>query len=174
LKQKLIIGIIRTSHGINGELKVKSLSGETEHFKKLKDIYTNKKGTLIRFQVEKIRILQDTIVLKLNGIDSPEQGKEYCGSEIWVDRAYACPLENGEYYYGDMLDSTVIRDNTNIGKVISIFESGTTHILEISDAESRTIMIPFTVEYISEVNIEEGKIVLKKEAELIDDFADHR
>ena len=47
MKEKLVIGIIRTSYGIKGELKVKSLSGETAHFLALKYIYLKKKGSVL-------------------------------------------------------------------------------------------------------------------------------
>ena len=160
MKEKLVIGIIRTSYGIKGELKVKSLSGETAHFLALKYIYLKKKEVFCRFHVEKIRIKSNTIFLKLEGIDTPEKGRELNGSKIWVDRENACPLEDNEYYYGDLTQCDVFKENIHIGKVKNVIETGTVFLLEVQSPHDKTIMIPLSDEYIDDIYIQISRIII--------------
>lgn len=166
MKDKLVIGIIQTSFGVNGEVKVKSLSGETEHFFTLKNIYLKKKGVFYQFRVEKIRVVSDTIILKLEGIDTPEQGKELSRRKIWVPRENACPLEDDEYYYGDLFQCDVIKNNQKIGKVKSVFEAGIDFMLEVECLNGKTFMLPFADEYIDDVDIKNNIIIVRKDTEI--------
>jgi 16S rRNA processing protein RimM len=166
LKDKLVVGIIQTSYGIYGEVKVKSLSGETEHFYTLETIYLKKKGVFYQFRVENIRVVSDTIILKLEGINTPEQGKELSRCKIWVHRENACPLKEDEYYYGDLFQCDVIKNNKIIGKVSSVFEAGIDFILEVECQNKKTLMLPFADEYIGDVDIKSNKIMVKEDAEI--------
>lgn len=167
MKDKLIIGIIQTSYGVNGEVKVKSLSGETEHFNKLKSIYLKKKGVFYRFYVEHIRVVSGKILLKLEGINTPEQGKELCRSKIWVTRENACPLEDDEYYYGDLCQCDVVKNNIIIGNVRSVFQAGIDFILEVECPNKKNLMLPFADEYIDDVDIKNSKIIVKNDAKIV-------
>lgn len=166
MKKKLVIGIIQTSFGVNGEVRVKSLSGETDHFKRLKIIYLENKGMSCQFRVEKIRIKADKIYLKLEGIDTPEQGKALCLSEIWVNREEACELDDDEFYYGDLFECEVIKEALIIGKVRNIFEAGNTIMLEVEDNNGKAVMIPFIDSYIENIDINNNKIILRNEAQI--------
>ena len=164
MKKRLVVGIIRTSHGVKGELKVKSFSGETNHFLKLKEINLKKENVYYQFKVERIREIAGDVLLKLRGIDTPEEGKKYIGSEIWVERSKACPLSDGEYYYADLCQCVVIEEAKEIGHVRSILETSKQDILEVIDLNGKTRMIPFSEEYVGEVNIKDQKIYLKRDA----------
>lgn len=166
MKKRLVIGIIRTSHGVKGELKVKSLSGESGHFLKLKEINLKKENIYYQFKVERIRENAGNVLLKLEGVDTPEEGKKLIGSEIWVDRDKACPLNDGEYYYADLCECVVIKEDEKIGYVRSIFETSKQDILEVVDLNRKILIIPFTEEYIGEVNIEDQKIYLKRDVNI--------
>ncbi|MBN1697796.1 MAG: 16S rRNA processing protein RimM [Spirochaetales bacterium] len=165
--ERLAAGIILTSFGLHGELKVKSLSGETDHFFRMKEVFIKQGENSLRFQVEGIRKKSgDIVILKLCGIDTPEDGKRYRGRELWVSREYACPVYEDEYYYGDLCTCTVIHNDREIGKVISVFETGLSHVLEVADINGVIVHIPFTNRVVGEVNIRENKIFLMKEAEI--------
>jgi 16S rRNA processing protein RimM len=165
--EKLAIGIILTSFGVHGELKIKSLSGETGHFFQLKEVYIKKGKDFLRFQVEGLwKKKENIVVIKLEGIDNPEEGKKYCGTELWVEREFACPVQEDEYYYGDLCACTVVQNEQEIGKVRSVYEAGSLYMLEVVDRRGGIVVIPFTSAIVGDVNIKENKIFLLKEAEI--------
>ncbi|MEW5816861.1 MAG: 16S rRNA processing protein RimM, partial [Spirochaetota bacterium] len=62
---KLAVGIVSTTYGVRGYLKVKSLSGDTAHIVKLKDITLKNKTREIVFKVEEARAAGSFCLMKL-------------------------------------------------------------------------------------------------------------
>jgi len=160
---RIAIGIIRTSFGVKGELKVKSFSGEVKHFLSLKKVFLKDKGNrFLLKKVEYVRSAKDDIIIKLEGIDSPEVGKTFSGTEIWVSRAEASPLEPDEYYLADLCRCTAYIGVEKIGVVRSLIEGSSSDLLEIVRENGQTLIVPFLDEYVDQVNIEENKVFLKE------------
>lgn len=159
--EKIATGLIRSSHGVKGFLKVFTYSGEHEHLMKLKQVTLRSHGREKTFPVEEVKPSKDGILLKLEGIDTPEVGKTYSSWEIWVDRQSAASLEEGEYYFADLCGSNLICDGEAVARVVSV---STTTALEILEAQNEkgTFFIPFIDQFIGEVSIEEKTIELKE------------
>ncbi len=158
--EKLAIGRIRTSHGLKGYLKIISFSGETEHFFELDEVLLKSRNRQSSLQVEEVKPFGSSVLLKLAGVDSPEDGKKYSGWEIWVDKKFAAPLKSGEYYVSDMVGCKVLFDEEVVGTVKSVTDNSADDLLEIS-TDSGLFYVPFRNEFVGEVNITDGTIVLK-------------
>jgi len=148
----IAIGKIRTSHGVNGFVKVLSFSGQTDHFLKLKEFVLKKNGKVKVLAVESIKASGSTVYVKLKGIDSPEVGKTYAGWEIWVGEEFAAKLGENEYYLKDLNGCELVNSGKVLGKIIGISENSINELLEVK-TESGIFIIPFKNEYIGEVNI---------------------
>ncbi len=148
----IAIGKIRTSHGVNGFVKILSFSGQTEHFLKLKEFVLRKDGKEKVLAVESIKASGSTVYAKLKGIDSPEIGKTYSGWEIWVPEVFAASLNAGEYYIKDLNGCNIVNSGNVIGTIIGISENSINDLLEVK-TENGIFIIPFKNEYIGEVNI---------------------
>jgi len=59
----ITIGVIRTSHGIDGLLKVRSTSGETGHFTRLREAIFRKGEKERVFEVEEVRAAGSEVLL---------------------------------------------------------------------------------------------------------------
>jgi 16S rRNA processing protein RimM len=161
----IAIGQIQKSHGVRGYLKVKSFSGEFDHFRKLKEVYLKGKKRDYRFDVEDIKPFGNEVLLKLEGIDTPERGRELFGFEIWVERKDAAPLGKGEYYLADLYQCDVVQNGEICGKVKSISEGSAYDLIEIALTSGKTIMVPFVERFVGKVDIEACQIELKTEFE---------
>ena len=155
----IAIGKIRTSHGVNGFLKILSFSGQTDHFLKLKEFVLKKNGKVKVLAVESIRASGSTVFAKLKGIDNPEIGKTYSGWEIWVPEKFAAVLAPGEYYLKDLNGCNLVNSGNILGKIVGISENSINDLLEIK-ADNGIFIIPFKNEYIGEVDIESGTVEL--------------
>ena len=159
---RFVIGIIRTSHGVEGFLKVKTLSGETDHFYRLKNVFLKKEGKEKTFDVEKVKPFGGDVLLKVKGIDNPEEAKLFSNWEILVDRKDAAPLAEGEYYNSDLCACSLIRNSEVLGKVVSVIEGGAGDLLEIETTNGKVILIPFINEWIGTVDLQKKEIELKE------------
>lgn len=167
MKEKIAIGKIIKSHGIKGLVKVISLSGESEHFLKLHEIYLEKNNIFECLFIEEIKIANKYILIKFTGIDTPEKAKKMQGLYIWTERDNACKLKYDEYYLKDICSCYIIKKDKRIGKVKSVFEGGNAYNLEIILDNNKTVIIPFINQFIGEVKINEKKIYIKEDCGLI-------
>ena len=161
--ERLAIGRIRSSYGTGGFLKVQSFSGETEHFSRLEQIFLFVDGNYSKFKVEEIRDAFSGVLLKLEGVDSPEKAKTLANTKIWVERRFACPLEQDEYYVADLCGCEIYRCRKMIGKIVSIIDAGGRDLLEIKSTDKKNFMIPFTNHFVNDVKLSEGKIFLRED-----------
>ncbi len=160
MEERLAIGLIRTSHGVKGNLKVKSFSGETDHFFRLKKVHIKKGDRFIPYRVESAGGSHSSLLLKLEGIDTREEALRLRGEVLWVDRSDASPLKQGEYYYADLSRCNVYHQGKKIGRVNTVIEGGVSDILEVVTLQGKTIMVPFDEHFIAEINMEEKEIYL--------------
>ena len=159
----LVIGNIRTSHGVKGLLKVHSYSGEVNHFLDLKEvILKDRRGREKHFSVERCMPNGKELLMKLKGIDTPELGKTYANWEILVPRELAAPCQEGEFYYADLTGCRLYNGDQTLGTVKSVTDGGGGTLLQIERPGGETFYVPFRKEFIGEVDVE------KKEIELIE------
>jgi 16S rRNA processing protein RimM len=156
-EQKLVIGIIRGTHGLEGKFKVESTSGECEHFFDLDEV-TLRIGTIEKtVKVESIEGNVNSLIMKCAGINSPEDAKKLSGSEILVPRNKACPLNEGEFYVEDLKQCKLVylpnekkpaklsglAENTEsaifAGTITDVLEGGAGKLLEVELSESLNI-----------------------------------
>ncbi len=163
MEERLAIGLIRTSHGVKGNLKVKSFSGETDHFFRLKKVHIKKGDRFIPYRVESAGGSHSSLLLKLEGIDTREEALQLRGEVLWVDRSDASPLKQGEYYYADLSRCNVYHQGKKLGRVNTVIEGGVSDILEVVTLQGKTIMVPFDEHFIAEINMEEKGIYLDED-----------
>lgn len=151
----LVVGIIRGTHGISGNLKVESTSGESEHFFDLTEVTLRKDGIEKTVKVESVKEIASYLLIKIAGIDTPEAAAKYKGYEIVVPRDKACPLSEGEFYvealkkcalvYDVKSEPDVIADGLHFeedpalivaGIVTDVLEGGAGNLLEVEVSES--------------------------------------
>ena len=158
------IGVIRTSWGVKGWLKVKSFSGEWDHFLSLESITlkNRKSGAGRKYSVEGVRMHNGGIIIKLSGIDTPELGKTLSGSEILVPRELAAPLAENEWYIYDLIGLNLVdKDGRSLGEITGVIESSD-DLLEIRKTSGEYSLIPFRSEFVEEPDLEKGEIILNE------------
>lgn len=171
MENNFVTGIVRSTHGLDGEMKVESLSGETAHFLNLQSVVLRKGGFEKECRVASVRAAGNVVFLRLDGIVSVEAAKTLVKSEILVKRENACPLNKGEYYIEDLKLCSLFFDGKNIAKIVDVLEGGGGFLLQIDltdeflcekkiDAKERTRLIPFRKEFISQVDLKNSAMKL--------------
>jgi 16S rRNA processing protein RimM len=72
LTAQFVVGLLGAPFGLEGYIKVRSLSGETGHIARLKQLALRQGAQARSFEVEGIDEKGDSLLIKLKGIDSPE------------------------------------------------------------------------------------------------------
>ena len=103
----------------------------------------------------------DMILMRFAGIDSPEAARSLNGAEIVVDREYAAPLNEGEYYVEDLKGFEIITSaGQTLGHLADIIEGGGGQLAEIKLLSGENRFAPFRKEFFGEINPGEGRMIL--------------
>ena len=188
LKDKFVVGIVRGSHGITGEFKVESTSGEYEHFADMDEV-TLTNGTVSRLaKVESVSEGSNILYMKLEGINSPEEAAKFNRWEIVVPRNKAHKLQKDEWYIEDLKGCSIwyketagdtapaFDENSIVGTVTNVLEGGSGYLVEILLSEScsflsddvkltrkgnpKTVYVPFKDEFIGKVDVDNRQMQL--------------
>jgi len=163
MTEKFIIGQVGSPHGIKGFVKVHSCSGETEHLLKIKTITLRKDGKERTLGIEESIAKPPSVLMRFEGIDSPEIAKTFSGAQLIADRNHAAPLNEGEFYIEDLKGLPVYSDNDEIiGHVTDIIEGGGGELAEVKLlSDGKKILWPFRKEFFEEISPEKGRLTLK-------------
>jgi 16S rRNA processing protein RimM len=147
--------------GLKGFVKVKPFSGETAHLSGLERIILKQGEKEETREVEEIIPQGGALLLRFSGVQSPEAAGALKGAQVIVDREYAAPLKEGEYYVEDLKGLEVVTvAGESLGRVADVVEGGGGDLLEITLVSGETHLAPFRKEFFADVNLEEGKITL--------------
>ena len=161
MQKRLEIGQIVNTFGIKGQVKVKPFTDDINRFDRLKKIYISNKNGKKEYQIQEVKYHKNMVLMKLEGVDTPEQADLLRQSYLLVDRADEEPLEEGVYYIVDLLGLEVYTDdNKLLGKVDDIFNTGSNDIYVVKDEMGKQILLPGIPDVLKNVDLEKGKITV--------------
>lgn len=150
------IGIITTTHGIKGELKIRELS-DFDRFIKGEKVFIIENNERVDLTITSVRKNKNALIVKFNEFNNINEVIKFKNFIIYSETQGE--LLDNEYYFQDLIDlEAFTNDNEYIGIVTEVIEVPQGHILEIKDQEKK-VLIPFREEFI--VDISETKIIIK-------------
>ncbi|MFL6736814.1 MAG: ribosome maturation factor RimM [Sphingomonas sp.] len=153
-ERRVALAAVAGAHGIKGELRLKLFSDSLESLSRHDELYVA--GAKRRLVV--IRESGRTAVARFEGVDDRSAAEALRGALVEVDRSALPPLEDGEYYYSDLVGlAAVDPDGKPIGKVAAVENYGAGDLLEIETPAGKRSLIPFRDGI---ADLEGGRIVL--------------
>lgn len=161
MQKRLEIGQIVNTFGIKGEIKVVPYTDDISRFDYLKKVYVKTKKETKQYIVEKARYHKNVVLLKLEGIENPEQAELLKNAYLEIDREDAIPLEEGQYFIVDLIGLEVYtEEGEKLGKVEDIYNTGANDIYVIKNEIGKQILLPGIKEVIKKVDLENSKIIV--------------
>lgn len=150
------IGIITTTHGIKGELKIKELS-DFDRFIQGEQVFVILNDRKIDLTVVAVRKHKNSLIVKFEEFNNINDVLAF--KDLIVYSTEQGELLEGEYYFQDLYDLEVYTDNDEyVGVITEIMEVPQGHILEIYNNDKK-VLIPFRKEFILEIS--ESKVIIK-------------
>lgn len=168
MEQFLRIGVITSTHGIKGEVKVFPTTDSPKRFREVKDVVIKTETKEIRTEVAGARFFKNLAIVQFTCFSSPEEAAKYTGAEIYIDRKDGQPLEEGEYYIADLIGCIVKdEDGNQLGAVRDVLQTGANDVYVVGcgvpDAKGmreKEILLPVIKDCIKQVDIEKGEILV--------------
>ena len=117
MEDYLRIGVLTSPHGVKGEISVYPTSEDLDRFMDLEDAFFKIKNEMKPVKITGCKYKKNMPVLKFEGYDNRDDIEILRGTELYVDREHALPLEDGEYYLADIIGFDVISEEEIIGKI---------------------------------------------------------
>lgn len=159
MQDKFQVGAIASVHGIKGEVKVFPTTDEPTKFKKLKSVILKTEKEEREIALQSVRFFKNMVIVKFQGVESPEDAQKYRGATLWIAREQAVPLRENEYYRADLIGlSVVTEDGEELGILTDVLETGANDVYEVTLSDKRTALFPAIRDCIREVDVERGYI----------------
>ncbi|MCI8798757.1 MAG: 16S rRNA processing protein RimM [Lachnospiraceae bacterium] len=177
------IGIIASTHGLRGEVKVYPTTDDVKRFRGLKEVIldphktrtVNKRAACIPaadlrksdkeesgrilLEIESVKFFKQFAILKFRGMDRIEDVEKYRSCPLLVPRSNAVRLKRDEYFVADLMGLTVRdEDGTEIGVLREVLETGANDVYVIGMNDGRELLLPAIRQCVLEVNVEAGYI----------------
>lgn len=143
----LIIGKIIGTHGLKGSVKVHSYAESLSLYEPNSLIIVRSaKGWEKTYPIKWAKPHKRLILLSLEGITNLNLAEELIGSELIIKQANLPELENGSYYWFDIIGLSVFtNDGKYLGIVESIIPTGSNDVYVVKDPakdQDNEILIP--------------------------------
>jgi 16S rRNA processing protein RimM len=169
MEQFLRVGVITTTHGLKGEVKVYPTTDTPKRFSDLDEVILRTPNAERTLNIESVRFFKQMVIVKFKGLDRIEDVENFRQAELYVSRENAAPLEEGEYYIGDLIGMEVFTDDSMpFGTLKDVMETGANDVYIIDSFRHGEVLVPVIKDCILDVNVEENKMTIHLLPGLID------
>ncbi len=161
MEDMLRIGVVTTTHGIHGEVKVFPTTDDVKRFKKCDEVVLVGKNKKMVLHVESAKFFKNIVIVKFKEFDNINDVEGFRKYDLMVTRENALPLKEGEYYLCDVIGAKVENDEdgTVIGEVIDVIETGANNVFSIRTEEGKEVLFPVIPDCIKKVDTKQGVVV---------------
>tara|TARA_R110002096_G_scaffold139257_2_gene293541 strand:- start:81 stop:686 length:606 start_codon:yes stop_codon:yes gene_type:complete len=160
----ICVGAIAGSHGVRGDIKLKSFTDGPDAIFTYSEIYKGPNGPLV--SLKKVRVAKDSFVVRLEGVETPEEAQALKSTQLFVSRASLPQAEEDEFYLADLIGLIAFDDTgAEIGFVRAVENFGSEDLLELVLNEAvknlgRQVFVPFRKVFVPTVNIAAGSVTI--------------
>ena len=159
MEEILQVGIITTTHGVKGEVKVFPTTDDTNRFKKLREVILDTGKEKITLEIEGVKFFKQMVILKFKGIDTLDDVAKYRQAGLYVTRDTAVKLGKDEYFIADLIGMEVYDEfDQLIGSLEDVIETGANDVYVIRMTDGRELLLPAIRQCILNVDAQGGRM----------------
>lgn len=146
------IGEIARPHGVRGELRVKLYDPESELLRDVEVVRLRLPGGSEEdLKLDGARKVNQAMLIAFEGLESIESIEKYRGAAVCVRREDFYDLEDGEYYFVDLVGGDAILDGKRFGEILEIREYPSVNVLVVKDELGKTWEVPMTASFVESI-----------------------
>lgn len=155
-----LAGLIRRSHGVSGELLVDVSEHYLDQVEIGKFLYVGE--THLRLEILSCRKINSGFLIKLEGLNSPEQSGKFRLKNFYVASTDRSELASGEYYPDQLLDLTArdVDTGEELGRISEIIETGANDVYVVITPGNKELLLPAIRDVIKKIDLEKGEILI--------------
>ena len=154
-KRYLETGKIVAVQGLKGEVRVEPWCDSGEFLCEFDTLYFDKGETPL--EITRSRVQKNIVIMKIKGIDTPEQAQNIRNKILYMDREDV-ELEEGAYFVQDLIGLEVVDNDSGeqYGKLCEVSFTGANDVYHIKDKDGTVRLIPAIPDVVIDTDITNG------------------
>ncbi|CUI00361.1 ribosome maturation factor RimM [Leisingera aquaemixtae] len=159
MSELICVGAVAGAFGVRGEVRLKSFCAIPEEIEDYSPL-SNEDGSQ-SYSLMITRPIKNGFAARISGVETKEDADAIKGLRLFARRDQLPQLPDDEFYHADLIGLEVYdTGGTLLGTVKSVQNHGASDLLEIHGPGLKaTVLLPFTLEAVPTVDLNQGRIV---------------
>lgn len=157
----LKVGVIASTHGVHGEVKVFPTTDDPARFKKLKEVLLEGEEPKQTLTIEGVRFFKQMVILKFKEYHDLTGVEKLKGKSLYVTRENAVPLDEDEYYIADLIGMQVVdEEGKPLGILKDVMDNKANDVYIVEMTDKRELLLPAIRQCILKVEPEKMRMTV--------------
>ncbi len=156
------VGRLGRTRGVNGELYVIPDTDFPKRFLNMRELNLKTRDGWEKVTVDSTRMVSGRPVIKLEGIDTPEDAARFTNREIGVPDDEVVQLPKGSFWIHDLIGCEVIDDSTGsvMGEITAVETYPANDVYMIRTLEGKEVLIAAVEKFVKKVDISGRRVFI--------------
>lgn len=161
MENTLRVGVISSTHGVRGEVKVFPTTDDLNRFKKLKTVILDTGHEQMTLNIEGVKFFKNMAILKFKEFNDINEVEKYRGKDLLIFRDQAVKLGPDENFIVDLIGLKVVTDEgEEFGVLKDVLQTGANDVYVIDGKDGREYLFPAIKQCILKVDLEAQEITV--------------
>lgn len=161
MDDKLRVGVISSTHGVHGEVKVFPTTDDAKRFLDLKEVILDTGKTEQLLTIEQVKFFKNMVILKFKEFNNINEIEKYKGKDLLISREQAVELGPDENFIIDLIGLKVVtEDGQEFGTLTDVIKTGANDVYVVEDKRGKETLFPAIKQCILDVNLDDGVVTV--------------
>lgn len=159
MEEMFRVGVISSTHGVRGEVKVFPTTDDPQRFRRLREVTLDTGREQLVMKIQNVKFFKNMVILKFEGYDNINDIECYKGKELWIHRSQAGNLKKDEYFIADLVGMTVTEEDGHVlGTLSDVIQTGANDVYVVKMESGKELLLPAIRQCILKVDVESGQM----------------
>ena len=161
MENLLRVGVITSTHGVRGEVKVFPTTDDMNRFKKLKTVILDLGKEQKTLTIEQVKFFKNMVILKFKGLDNINDVDMWRQKDLLITRDQAVKLQPDENFIVDLIGLKVVTDEgSELGVMTDVIQTGANDVYVVKMNSGKEVLLPAIKDCILHVDLDKGEMLV--------------
>lgn len=161
MEDMLRVGVISSTHGVRGEVKVFPTTDDAKRFKKLETVILDIRPEPVLLHIESVKFFKNMVILKFEEFNNINEIEKYKGRDLLIRRDQAVKLGPDENFIIDLVGLSVVTDEgEDFGILKDVMKTGANDVYVIEGKDGKEYLFPAIKQCVLNVDLEAQTITV--------------
>lgn len=161
MENLLRVGVITTTHGVRGEVKVFPTTDDRDRFKDLKSVILDTGKDHRVLEIQQVKFFKNMVILKFKGLDNISDVENFRQMDLLITREQAVELGPDENFIADLVGLRVLtEEGETLGILTDVIQTGANDVYCVKTPKGKEVLLPAIKDCILNVDLEKQEILV--------------